>query len=93
MAIAWTLVFALGVLAASIGVFVWATRRIRKGGGGATVGVLGATYEMLSSDQRRAVETIVKRTAGESEEDQSSSDPLRPGAKRAAGGQGTSPRA
>ena len=91
MGILWTLVFAFGLLAASIGVFVWATRRIRKGGGGATVGVLGATYEMLSSDQRRAVETIVKRNAGESEEDQSSSDPLRRGRECADSADGTEP--
>jgi hypothetical protein len=69
------LIFALAILAVCIGVFVWASRRIRKGGGGATVGVLGATYEMLSSDQRRAAETIIKRNAGETEEEESSSDP------------------
>jgi hypothetical protein len=76
MEIASVLIFAFGLLAACVGVFVWASRRIKKGGGGATVGVLGATYEMLSSDQRRAAETIIRRNAGECDEDESSSDPL-----------------
>jgi hypothetical protein len=70
-------VFALAVLVAFVWVFVWSTRRIRRGGGGATVGLLGATHELLSSDQRKAAETIVQRNAGESEEDQSSSDPVK----------------
>jgi hypothetical protein len=69
------LIFAFGLLAASIGVFVWLARRIRKGGGGAAVGVLGALHEMLSTDRRRAGETIIRRNAGESEEDDSSGDP------------------
>jgi len=73
------LVFSFGLLAACIGVFVWSARRIRKGGG-ATVGVLGALHEMLSDDQRRAAETIIERNAGESEEAESSSDPLIRGA-------------
>ena len=69
------LIIALVVLIAFVVVFVWSTRRMRKGGGGATVGVLGATYDMLSSDQRRAAETIVQRNAGQSEEEDASSDP------------------
>jgi hypothetical protein len=70
------LALAFGLLAASIGVFVWAARRIRRGGGGATVGILGATHEMLSNDQRRAAETIIRRNAGESESEAESSDPF-----------------
>ena len=79
MGTASVLIFTFGLLAACIGVFVWASRRVRKGGGGATVGVLGATHEMLSSDQRRAAETIIRRNAGESEDDEASSDPLNRG--------------
>jgi hypothetical protein len=70
------LFIAFGVLAGFVGFFVWVSRRARKGGGGATVGVLGAIHEMLSSDRRRAGETIIRRNAGESEEGESSSDPL-----------------
>ena len=73
------LTFAFGLLAACIGVFVWVSRRIRKGGGGATVGALGAIYEMLSSDRRKAAETIIRRNTGESEEEQPSSDGPKPG--------------
>jgi hypothetical protein len=72
------LAFALVLLAAWIGVFVWLARRIRKGGGGATVGVLGAIHEMLSQEKRRAGQTIVRQNAGQPEEDDSSSDPLPP---------------
>lgn len=87
------LIFAFGLLAASIGVFVWAARRIRRGGGGATVGVLGALYEMLSSDQRRAAETIIERNAGESEADESSSGPLSRARKRGCRADGAPPAA
>jgi len=70
------LIFAFALLAVCIGVFVWTSRRIRKGGGGATVGILGATHEILSTDQRKAAEMIIRRNAGESESDEASSDPL-----------------
>jgi hypothetical protein len=69
------LAFALAVLVAFVWVLVWSMWRIRRGGGGATVGVLGATHEMLSSDQRKAAEEIIHRNAAESREDESSSDP------------------
>ena len=72
-----SLIVALCVLAASVGVFVWVCRRVRRGGGGATVGMLGATHEMLPSDQRRATETILKKNAGDREEEDTSSDPPR----------------
>jgi hypothetical protein len=75
MGTALVLIFAFGLLAVCIGVFVWTSRRIRKGGGGATVGVLGATHEMLSTDQRKAAETIIRRHAGDSESDEASGDP------------------
>ena len=74
-----SLIVAVAVLAAGTGVFVWTCRRVRRGGGGATVGVLGATHEMLSEDQRRASETILQRNAGEQEEEDASSDPSKRG--------------
>jgi hypothetical protein len=70
------LIFAFGLLAVCVGVFVWISRRIRRGGGGATVGLLGATHEMLSTDRRKAGETIIRRNAGDSESGEDSSDPL-----------------
>jgi len=69
--------FALAILVASIWVAVWAARRVRRGGGGATVGALGASYEMLSEEKRRAAETIVKRNAGENEDEDGALDPNR----------------
>ena len=69
--------FALVILVASIWISVWAARRVRRGGGGVTVGALGATYEMLSEEKRRAAETIVKKNAGESEDEDGSTDPDR----------------
>ena len=70
-----SLIVAAVVLAAAVAVFVWFGRRIRRGGGGATVGVLGATHEMLSQDRRRAGETILKRNAGTQFEEDESGDP------------------
>ena len=77
METALTLLFAFGLLAVCLVVFVWVCRRVRRGGGGATVGTLGAIHEMLTEDQRRANETIVQRNAGEEEEEDASSDPDR----------------
>ena len=70
-----SLLVVVGILAACAVIFVWVCRRVRKGGGGATVGVLGATHEMLAEDRRRANETILKRNAGKQEEEDASSDP------------------
>jgi hypothetical protein len=75
MATVGVLIFAFGLLAASIAVFVWFGRRVRKGGGGITVGALGAVHEMLSEDRKRASEVIIKELAGESEEEEPSADP------------------
>jgi hypothetical protein len=69
-----SLIFAFALLAACIGLFVWISRRVRKGGGGAQVGVLGAIHDMLSSERRRAAETIVERSAGQPEEDEAASE-------------------
>jgi len=93
MEVAFELIFAFGLLAACIGVCVWAARRIRRGGGGVTVGVLGALHEMLSAEQRRAAETIIQRNAGESEAEESSSDPLSRARKPGGGADGTPPAA
>ena len=82
MSIVGTLIFALCILVAFCAVVVWVCRRVRRGGGGATVGVLGATHELLAEDTRRAGEAIVQRNAGEEEEEDDSSAPPEPGAGR-----------
>jgi hypothetical protein len=65
----------LAVLIGFIGVFVWCARRARRGGGGATVGMLGAVHELLSRDRQRAGETIVERNAGKQAEADESGEP------------------
>ena len=40
-----------------------------KGGGGSVNVIAGATQDLMTIDQRRAVEVIVKQQAGEKEED------------------------
>ena len=67
--------FAFILLAACVIGFVWVSRRARKGGGGATVGMAGAIHELLSADRRRSAETIMKKNKGEKEEADSSSEP------------------
>jgi hypothetical protein len=41
-----------------------ATHGVTGGGGPSSAGVMGATYELLNKDQRRAVEIIVEQNAG-----------------------------
>lgn len=67
-----SLMVALAILIGFVTIFIWIARRVRRGGGGETAGVLGATHEMLSEDRRRAGETILARKAGKQlEEDKS----------------------
>ena len=66
---------ALAVLGGFVAIFVWCARRVRRGGGGQTAGVLGATHEMLSEDRRRAGETILERQAGRQLEEDESGEP------------------
>ena len=74
-----SLLVAAGVLAGYLIVFVWCTRRVRRGGGGISVGVLGATHEMLAEDRRKAGETILRRNAGAQFEEDKSGEPPEPG--------------
>jgi len=74
-------IFASLLLVACIVGFAWISRRTKKGGGGATVGMVGALHEMLSSDRRRSAETILKKNKGEQEEVDPSSDPFGLGKK------------
>lgn len=73
-----SLLFAAVLLAIYFVVFVWFTRRVRRGGGGMTSGVLGATHEMLSEERRRAGEMILKRNAGDQLEEDEDGDPPKP---------------
>jgi hypothetical protein len=66
---------AFGILVAFIVVFVSISRKIRRGGGGATVGMLGATHEILTEDRRRAGEEIIQQKAGKGIEGEKSGDP------------------
>ena len=70
-----SLVVALAILAGFITVFVWISRRVRRGGGGQTAGMLGATHEMLSEDRRRAGETILEERAGKKLQEDESGEP------------------
>jgi hypothetical protein len=77
-----SLIAAGALLAASVAVFIVYARGVRRGGGGLTVGVLGATHEMLSEDRRKAGETILNRNAGVQLEEDESGDPARRSACR-----------
>ena len=70
-----SLLVAAGVLIGYLTVFVWLTRKVRRGGGGISVGVLGATHEMLAEHRRRAGEMILRRNAGDQIEEDESGDP------------------
>jgi hypothetical protein len=55
--------------------FARISRKVRKGGGsGATIAILGSTYDMHGRDGKRAIETIVELKAGKKLEEQESSD-------------------
>jgi hypothetical protein len=70
-----TIVLVFGGIALVIGIFVKISLRIRRGGGGLTTVVLGATDEFYHKDRKKAVEMIVDQNAGKKMEDQASSDP------------------
>ena len=69
------LLLVLGLLVLIITVFIRTSMRLRKGGGSLTTTVLGATDELLTSDQRKAAETIVNINAGKKLEEQGSGEP------------------
>ena len=70
-----SLAAALAILIGFITFFVWISRRVRRGGGGQTAGMLGAAHEMLSEDRRRAGETILEERAGKKLHEEESGDP------------------
>ena len=45
------------------------------GGGGSTNMTAGATFDLMSKDQQRAMEVIVRKEAGEKQEEQESGEP------------------
>ena len=70
-----SLMVALAILIGFVIIFIWCARRVRRGVGGATSGMLGATHEILSEDRRRAGETILERKAGKGLEEDESGEP------------------
>ncbi|MHC4362421.1 MAG: hypothetical protein ACYSTZ_06305 [Planctomycetota bacterium] len=56
-------------------IFIRISRKVRKGGGsGATIAILGSTYDAHSKNGKRAIETIVELKAGKKLEEQESPD-------------------
>jgi hypothetical protein len=70
-----TLVFALFLLTAVIGIFIRICIKLRRGGGSLTCVVLGATDAFLTHDRRKAAETIINENAGKKFEQLPSTDP------------------
>ena len=68
--------FALLILAIVLIIFVRISRKVRRGGSGATIATLGALYDLHAKDSRRAIETIVEINAEKKLEEQKSSDSL-----------------
>jgi hypothetical protein len=62
----------LAVLVAVVGVFLWISQRVRRGGGSLTTIVMGATDEFLSKDSAKAAEIVVEQHAGKKLEEQGS---------------------
>jgi hypothetical protein len=54
----------------------------RHGGGGSVNVIAGATQDLMTRDQRKAVEVIVKQQAGEKEEEQTSGEPKDSGERK-----------
>jgi hypothetical protein len=70
-----TLVFALFLLIAVIGIFIRICIKLRRGGGSLTTIVLGATDGFLTHEKSKAAETIVNENAGKKFEEIPSTDP------------------
>jgi len=63
------LIAIVAVLIATIGGYIRICIRLRKGGGSLTTIGLGATYEFLNKDRRKAAATILNMNAGKKQED------------------------
>jgi hypothetical protein len=59
-----TYLILLGLIILIIGVFIFISIRLRRGGGSMTTISLGATDEFLNKDRSKASETIVNENAG-----------------------------
>lgn len=57
------------VLLGVVTVFVRICMRLRRGGGSLTTIGLGATYEFMTKDRRKATETIINMNTGKKLED------------------------
>lgn len=73
-------IFVLGPVLAILGIFLMAGRNARKkGAGGMSTTTVGATYNMLNEDKKRAAEIVVQQNAGAKLEEQSSDGDESPG--------------
>ncbi len=66
--------FSIVLLAAVIAIFIRISRKVKKGGSGATITALGALYDLHSAEGKRSIETIVELNAKKKLEEQESSD-------------------
>lgn len=69
-----TIIFAFAIIGLLIFVFIRISLNIRKGGGSMYSLYSGATYEILTQDQRKAAEIIVDMNADKEMEVQSDAD-------------------
>ena len=69
-------VFALAFLIIIVVLFIFLLKRSKGGSSKTFMSVsAGATYDLLSEDQKKAAETIVERNAGKKMEEQGRSEP------------------
>ena len=69
------IILAIGLIA----LFIMVAGGGFKGGGGGPANLMyGATQDLLTHDQRKAIEVVVKKQAGEKQEEQTSGESMNP---------------
>ncbi|MBN2105562.1 hypothetical protein JW835_16105 [bacterium] len=69
------IIILVGLAVGLIALFIMvAAGGFQKGGGGPANVIFGATQDLLTHDQKKAIEVVVKKQAGETEEEQTSGE-------------------
>jgi len=68
--------FAVFALVFAVVVFIYISKKLRKGGGSLTTNMLGSTYLFYDKERKKAVDVILEKKAGKKMEEPGSEEPF-----------------